>query len=56
MKTDGPYLKSRKLYGQFCAARDDIQATQQTVNNIYSVPGMLTRGDRDHKIYDGLST
>ena len=53
MKTEGPFLKGRKWYSQFYAARDDIQATQETVNGIYHVPGVQTPADRDHAIDDG---
>jgi len=54
MKTEGPFLKGRKWYSQFYAARDDIQATQETVNGIYHVPGVQTPAERDHAIDDGL--
>jgi len=54
MKTEGPFLKGRKWYSQFYAARDDIQATQETVNGVYHVPGVQTPAERDHAIDDGL--
>ena len=54
MKTEGPFLKGRKWYSQFYAARDDIQATQETVNGNYHVPGVQTPVERDHAIDDGL--
>ena len=53
MKTEGPFLKGRKWHSQFYA-RDDIQATQETVNGIYHVPGVQTPAERDHAIDDGL--
>ena len=54
MKTEGPFLKGRKWYSQFYAAREDVSTTQAMVNGIYHVPGVQTPQQRDHAIDEGL--
>ena len=54
MKTEGPFLKGRKWYSQFYAAREDVSTTQALVNGVYHVPGVQTPQQRDHAIDDGL--